>query len=131
MTLDPQTELMLEYSELLVPDEWDTFSVYQRNQYWKRYKEKGEYSHYKSSGETGHYVQYRPDQLTKMDHFATVELLEVVFERDGKEVGRGGRNSLTTKLPMVFSNNDQWKRSDNCNLLGKRRKGYKRVIPTR
>lgn len=90
MTLDPQTELMLEYSELLVPDEWDTFSVYQRNQYWKRYKEKGEYSHYKSSGETGHYVQYRPDQLTKMDHFATVELLEVVFERDGKEVGRGG-----------------------------------------
>lgn len=131
MTLDPQAELMIEYSELLVPDDWDDFSIYQRNQYWKRYKEKGEYSHYKSSGETGHYVQYRPDQLTKMGQFATTELLEVVFERDGKEVGRGGRNSLTAKLPMVFGNNDQWKKSDNCTLLGKRRKGYKRVIPTR
>ena len=33
---------------------------------------------------------------------------------------------LAAKVSMVFDNNENWNKSDNCKLFGKRRKGYKR-----
>ena len=132
MAADLQADLMLEYSELLVPDDWDSFSIYQRQQYWKRYREHGEYGKRVVTGtgenKTSDYILFTPDQLHKLPQFTNTELLEVVFEQNGREIARGGRNPLSAKIPMVFDNDEKWKRSDHCKLLGKRRKGYKRTV---
>ena len=130
MAADLQADLMLEYSELLVPDDWDSFSIYQRQQYWKRYREHGEYGKRVVTGtgenKTSDYILFTPDQLHKLPQFTNTELLEVVFEQNGREIARGGRNPLTAKISMVFDNNENWKRTNHAKLFGKERKGYKR-----
>lgn len=123
---DQQVSLMLEYSNLLVPEDWDKFSVYQRQQYWKRYKEYGEYTKTTIEDGTANYKKYHGNELHPLDQFTSAEILQVVFERSGKEVGRGGRNSLTSKLSMLFDNDKHWYRSDNCKFQGHRKKGFKR-----
>lgn len=126
--MDEQAELMLQYSELLVPDNWDELTIYQRQQYWKRVKEYGECSKPVTSGDgKTDYIILQPNELHKLSQFTSIELLEVVFDRNGREVGRGGKNGLTSKISMVFSNDPHWVKSDNCKLFGKRHKGYKRT----
>lgn len=130
--MDTQADLMLEYSELLVPNDWDEYSIYQRQQYWNRYKEYGEYSRrvIKGSGEDtkSDYILLEKDQLQKMPQFTNMELLEVVFNQDGKEIARGGNNKLTSKISMVFGNNPNWKKTNHAKLFGKDKKGYKRTF---
>lgn len=121
-SLDLQAEQIKAFSELLVPDDWDTFSIYQRQRYWQRVRESGEYSEYKD----GRLVNFDVDQLHRLDQFSTSELLQVVFEKETKLL-TGGRNSLTDKVSMVLDGNPQWKSSNHCKLFDKELRGYKRV----
>ncbi|MCC4398955.1 virulence-associated E family protein [Limosilactobacillus reuteri] len=123
--MDMQTSLMLQYSELLVPDDWDEFSIYQRQQYFKAFKEHGEYRKYNQNIKEFQIIPQ--NQLHKLSQFTNAELLEVVFQQDGREIARGGRNGLTSKISMVFGNDPHWKKTNHTKLFGKEKKGYKRT----
>lgn len=121
-TLDMQAALMKEYANMLVPDDWDTFAIFQRKQYWQRVREQGAYER----TEKGIYKTIPKEKLHKMKSFTTSELLQVAFNQKEEDVAHGRQKGLTSKVSMVFDGDPEWKKSDHCKLFGDRHKGYKR-----
>ena len=130
-TLDMQANLMKEYANLLVPVDWDKFSIFQRREYWKRVRDEGVYAYVTQSKDSDNVrTIIAKEDLHKMKSFTNSELLQVAFNQNDKEIARGGQNTLTAKIAMVFDGDPEWKKSNHCKLFGKERKGYKRTAGT-
>lgn len=130
-TLDMQANLMKEYANLLVPVDWDKFSIFQRREYWKRVRDEGVYAYVTQSKDSDNVrTIIAKEDLHRMKSFTNSELLQVAFNQTDKEIAKGGQNSLTTKIAMVFDGDPEWKKSNHCKLFGKERKGYKRTAGT-
>ena len=125
--IDEQASLMQQYVDMLVPDNWNNFTTYERQQYFDRVRENGLYSHVtKTDDGKDKYEELDPGTLHKMQSFANQELLEVVFHQNGLVTQSGGRGGLSAKIAMVFGNDNNWKTSNHCKYHNKQVRGYKR-----
>lgn len=125
--IDEQASLMQQYVDMLVPDNWNNFTTYERQQYFDRVRENGLYSHVtKTDDGKAKYEELDPGTLHKMQSFANQELLEVVFHQNGLVTQSGGRGGLSAKIAMVFGNDNNWKTSNHCKYHNKQVRGYKR-----
>lgn len=120
--MDIQVEKMKDFASLLVPDDWKEFSLYQKRQYWQRAENEGRYATYKDK----QLIEYSKDQLHPIKQFATTELLAIVFEEDMNKTGKGGGNSISSKVSLYFGDNPEWEKSNHINLSGKEKRGFKR-----
>lgn len=115
---DTDTDKVLDFVEMLVPENWDTFTMYRRKAYFDRYQDEGDYS----TIQNGQRTTFTDDQLHRRDAISTKEILEVVF---GIQSGRG-RNGKASKVSMIMLSNG-WVANNHVKLFDSEKRGYQRI----
>lgn len=119
MVEDPTRDAILEYLEMPVPNDWRTYSIGQRSNYYYSY-------HRDESLKNRKNVKLTESQLTKMTATTTKEILMVVLNTEQRDLASVSRSGTAKKISMIVSNADGWEASKHVDFNGKDVRGFKR-----
>lgn len=122
MIIDPDIERIKDYANMQVPDEWSEYDLFKRKLYYDHYQLTGRYSRFDGNTE----YTYKPEELHQIQAVATMEVLYTVFDIKNTRTNRG--NTYSKKISLALGDNlGEWAGTKHVKLLGKDKRGYKRV----
>ncbi|TPR41251.1 virulence protein [Apilactobacillus micheneri] len=117
---DPLEQAMTEYIEMPVPKDWDKYTIFQKHNYYGRYKDNDELKDRQTN-------TLNEDDLTSINKITTKEILQVVLDVHGHEVMSASRGSYGKKISLIMNSLSNFKKSENMSVNGKRTRGYHRI----
>lgn len=118
MIQDPTEEQILSFLDMLVPTNWNEYSIFQKEQYFSRFNENEGYKDKSGSS-------LSTDELVQIEQVTTNEILQVAFNIRSDQLLSASRTNLGKQISDVMNGlQDDWKRT-RLSIKGRPR-GYKR-----
>lgn len=116
---DPLETTISDFLDMLVPNDWDDYTNYQKHNYFVRY-----YGNSEPTDRRNNIV--RKDDLKKLDKVTTKEIIQAVLNVEGKDVMTASRGNYGKKVNLIMNSNKEFKKANTLRIAGKIKRGWKR-----
>ncbi|WP_334330149.1 virulence-associated E family protein [Companilactobacillus sp. HBUAS59699] len=104
MIQDPTEEQILSYIDMLVPINWNDYTVFKKERYFDRFNKNEGFID--KSGNT-----LSNDELVQINQVTTNDILQVAFNISSDQLLSASRGNVGKQISDVMNNLDNWKRN--------------------
>lgn len=116
---DPLESTINDYLDMLVPDDWDDYTNFQKHNYFVRYYGNSEITNRRND------VVYK-DDLKQITKITTKEILKAVLNIEGDKVMTASHGNYSKKINLSMNANKYFRKVNSMRLNGKIVRGWKR-----